>query len=129
MQLEVKKYLFDVHKACARVCEFTAGKSFVDYTQNAMFKAAVERQFEIIGEALNRLAKLDESVVAQISDHRQIIAFRNILVHAYAQVDDRIVWGVVETNLPTLIAEVDQLLGAAGSDGSKTGVSRCVLAS
>jgi uncharacterized protein with HEPN domain len=110
MQLEVKKYLFDVRQACARVVEFTAGKSFGDYTQDPMLKAAVERQFEIVGEALNRLAKLDAGVVAQISDHRRIIAFRNILVHAYAQIDDRVVWGVVETNLPTLIAEVDVLL-------------------
>jgi uncharacterized protein with HEPN domain len=116
MQLEVKKYLFDVQKACARVVEFTAGRSFSDYTADPMRKAAVERQFEIVGEALNRLAKLDASVVEKISDHRQIIAFRNILVHAYAQIDDRVVWGVVETKLPTLIAEVDVLLGDGNGD-------------
>ena len=95
MQLEIKKYLFDMQKAYARVAEFTAGKSFSDYSQDSMLKAAVERQFEIVGEALNRLAKLDASVVEQISDHRRIVAFRNILVHAYAQIDDRVVWGVV----------------------------------
>jgi uncharacterized protein with HEPN domain len=116
MQLEVKKYLFDVRQACSRVVEFTAGKEFADYAQDPMLKAAVERQFEIVGEALNRLAKLDASVVEQISDHRRIIAFRNILVHAYAQIDDRVVWGVVETNLPTLIAEVDALLGSGAGD-------------
>jgi uncharacterized protein with HEPN domain len=116
MQREAKKYLFDVRQACARVAEFTAGKSFGDYTQDAMLKAAVERQFEIIGEALNRLAKLDSGVIEQITDHRRIIAFRNILVQAYAQIDERVVWGVVETKLPTLTAEVRALLADRGSD-------------
>ncbi|MHC4514278.1 MAG: HepT-like ribonuclease domain-containing protein [Planctomycetota bacterium] len=105
MQLEVKKYLFDVRQACARIEEFTASKTYLDYSQDPMLRAAVERQFEIIGEALNRLAKLDATVVQRVTDHRRIIAFRNILVHAYAQIDDRLVWGVVEANLPTLMAE------------------------
>ena len=52
----------------------------------------------------------------RITDHRRIIAFRNILVHAYAQIDDRLVWGVVEANLPTLIAEIDALLEDGKSD-------------
>ncbi|MCB9878971.1 MAG: DUF86 domain-containing protein [Planctomycetes bacterium] len=116
MQLEVKKYLFDVRQACARVADFTAGRNFSDYTRDEMLKAAVERQFEIIGEALNQLAKLDAGVIGRITDHRRIIAFRNILVHAYAQIDDRVVWGVVETKLPRLTAEVGALLGDRGSN-------------
>lgn len=110
MQLEVKKYLFDVQRGCARIAEFTAGRSYGDYTQDPMLRAAVERQFEIIGEALSRLAKLDTSVAQRVTDYRRIIAFRNILVHAYAQIDDRLVWGVVESNLPKLADEVDALL-------------------
>lgn len=116
MQLEAKKYLFDVRQACSRIAEFTAGKSYADYSQDAMLRAAVERQFEIVGEALNRLAKLDGSLVEQITDHRRIIAFRNILVHAYARIDDRVVWGVVETNLPTLAGQVQALLGEPDGD-------------
>lgn len=116
MQLEVKKYMFDVRQACARIREFTAGKTFVDYSQDALLRAAVERQFEIVGEALNRVAKVDGTIVQRITDHRRIIAFRNILVHAYAQIDARLVWGVVEGNLATLIIEVDTLLGDGESD-------------
>lgn len=116
MRLDVKKYLFDVGQSCARVADFTAGKSFADYRRDAMLEAAVERQFEIIGEALNRLAKLDAGVIGRITDHRRIIAFRNILVHAYAQIDDRVVRGVVETQLPTLTAEVGALLEDRGSN-------------
>jgi uncharacterized protein with HEPN domain len=75
-----------------------------------MLRAAVERQFEIIGEALVRLARLDEDFVARISEHRRIVAFRNILVHGYADVDDRLVWDVVRSKLPLLLREVDGLL-------------------
>ena len=71
-----------------------------------MLRAAVERQFEIVGEALVQLAKLDEKLAARISEHRRIIAFRNILIHGYADVDDRLVWDVVETKLPVLRREL-----------------------
>ena len=70
----------------------------------------MERQFEIIGEALTRLARLDEAIAQRISEYRRIIAFRNILVHGYAQVDDRLVWDIVETKLDALRGEVTSLL-------------------
>jgi uncharacterized protein with HEPN domain len=76
-----------------------------------MLRAAVERQFEIIGEALAQLASCDAAEAARISEHRRIIAFRNILIHGYADVDDRLVWDIVETRLPLLRREVDGLLG------------------
>ena len=75
-----------------------------------MLKSAVERQFGIIGEALAKLSKTDSVVAGQVIDSRRIIAFRNILVHGYATVDDRIVWGVVETSLPGLTKSVESLL-------------------
>jgi uncharacterized protein with HEPN domain len=81
MRLEARKYLYDVQQAAARISEFTSGKRFEDYQSEAMLRAAVERQFEIIGEALVRLARLDENFVARISEHRRIVAFRNILIH------------------------------------------------
>ena len=75
-----------------------------------MLRAAVERQFEIIGEALAQLLKLDEKLAERLSDHRRIIAFRNILIHGYADVDDRLVWDVATTKLSVLRREVDALL-------------------
>lgn len=110
MRLEAKKYLFDVQQAAARILEFTSGRQLEDYQSNAMLRAAVERQFEIVGEALGQLARLDESLVAQITEHRRIVAFRNILIHGYAVVDDRLVWDVVQTKLPVLLREVEKLL-------------------
>ena len=100
MQLESRKYLFDIQRAVELLREFTDGKSFEDYEQDAMLRAAVEREFEIIGEALGQLARIEEAVAAQISGYKRIIAFRNILIHQYADVDDRLVWDVVETYLP-----------------------------
>jgi len=110
MQLETKKYLYDIQQAAARIAEFTAEKKFEDYRNNRMLRAAVERQFEIIGEALSQLARLDEVLAERISGHRRIIAFRNILIHGYADVDDRLVWDVVQGKLPVLRREIEALL-------------------
>ena len=110
MRLEVKKYLFDIKRAATLLSDFTHGKTFADYERDAMLRAAVEREFEIIGEAMNRLAKADALVAARISDHQRVIAFRNILIHQYTDVDDRLVWDIVETKLPTLAREVADLL-------------------
>ena len=110
MQLEARKYLYDIQKAAGLLDEFVAGKTFDDYQRDAMLRAAVEREFEIIGEAMTQLARVDEALAARISQHKRIIAFRNVLIHEYADVDDRLVWGVVEINLPTLIREIDALL-------------------
>ncbi|MGH9364927.1 MAG: HepT-like ribonuclease domain-containing protein [Thermoanaerobaculia bacterium] len=113
MQLEAKKYVYDVRRAVALLTEFTAGKQFADYRRDAMLRAAVEREFEVIGEALARLAKLDKEHAERISEYERIIAFRNILIHGYADVDDRLVWDVVETKLPVLRREIEALLGEA----------------
>jgi len=110
MQLEAKKYLYDIQQAAARLAEFTSDASFQTYVHDALLRAAVERQLEIVGEALNQLAKLDHAIAERITEYRRIIAFRNILIHGYAEVDHRIVWGVVESKLPKLREEVALLL-------------------
>lgn len=110
MQVEAKKYLYDIQQAVQRLTEFTAGKRFEDYEREVMLRAAVERQFEIIGEALAQLAKLDRTLAVRISEHNRIIAFRNILIHGYADVDDRLVWDIVQTKIPVLRREVETLL-------------------
>jgi uncharacterized protein with HEPN domain len=111
MQLEAKKYLYDIQQAVARIVEFTAGKRLEDYRSSAMLRSAVERQFEIVGEALSQLARRDERAFSRISESRRIVAFRNLLIHGYADVDDRIVWDVIETKLPTLRRQIETLLG------------------
>ena len=112
MRPEARKYLFDIRRAAGLIVGFCSGRTFGDYVRDDMLKSAVERQFGVIGEALARLAKTDPTVAEQVADHRRIIAFRNILGHGYATVDDRIVWGVVETSLPVLMKSVDGLLSS-----------------
>lgn len=111
MRLEAKKYIHDIGQAIARIDAFTGGKNFQNYAEDAMLRAAVERQFEIIGEALSKLATFDTVIVERISEYRRIIAFRNILIHGYTEVDDRLVWDVVESKLPTLRDEIHRLQG------------------
>lgn len=110
MRLETKKYLLDIQQAATLTSEFVSGRTLDDYLASAMLRAAVERQCEIIGEALARLAKIDEPVASRISEHRRIIAVRNILIHGYAELDHRLVWDVATTKVPTLNAEATALL-------------------
>ena len=111
MKLEAKKLLFDVIKACCEVEAFTAGKAYDDYLASEMLRAAVERKFEIIGEALFRLREKDQETFQQISASQQAIAFRNRLVHGYDAIDHQTVWETVRNGLPTLKAEAEQLFG------------------
>ncbi|MGH8745905.1 MAG: HepT-like ribonuclease domain-containing protein [Burkholderiales bacterium] len=92
------------------IAAFCGDKNFEDYRRDEMLKAAVERKFAVIGEALSRLANVDPATAARIPEHRKIIAFRNIIIHGYANVDDKIVWGVVEANLSALRSAVAKLL-------------------
>lgn len=110
MRVEAKKYLHDIRQAADHIAGFTAGKSLADYERDVLLRSGVERQFEIIGEALAQLARLDEPLAARVSDRRSVVAFRNILIHGYREIDHRIVWDIVETKLPVLRREVGALL-------------------
>ncbi len=79
-----------------------------------MLRSAVERQFEIVGEALASLRRVAPEIVATIPDAARISAFRNVLIHQYAAVDDLLVCGVVEGKPPDLLSALNQLLGDVG---------------
>lgn len=118
MRLESKKYLYDIAHAAGLATEFIRGKTFVDYTSDAMLRSAVERQLEIVGEALAQLARTDPATASEISEYKRIIAFRNILIHGYAEIDHRIVWNVLELKLPVVRREAQALLGNDEQSGS-----------
>lgn len=110
MRLESNKLLYDVRIAAERLSRFVADKKFDEYETDELLRSGVERQFEIIGEALNQLSKIEVDVVVKISDYKKIISFRNILIHGYTEIDNRLVWNIIETKLPNLLAEVKALL-------------------
>lgn len=110
---EAAKLLWDARGAAERIARFTAGRSFEDFLADDMLRAAVERQFEIIGEAFASLRRIDPTLAAGIPDLPRIVAFRNVLIHAYATIDSKLVWGVIENHLPALHATVTRLLGSA----------------
>ena len=97
--------LEDIRDAAAFVRQSTTDKTLDDYTVDRLLRHAVERNFEIIGEAVNRLAEIDADTARKISEHRQIVSFRNLLIHGYDLIDDAQVWKVVTDHVPTLERE------------------------
>lgn len=110
MKDEIRKYLYDIREAASAIKAFVAGQSFYDYMADELLRSGVERKFEIIGEALNRIKRDDPPVLERIRDHRNIISFRNILIHGYDSIDDRIVWDIIEEDLERLLQDVNRLL-------------------
>ena len=112
MELEAKKFLYDMLQGARLLEQFSEDRSFAEYERDALLRSAVERQFEIVGEALSQLHKSHPAVAQGIIDYRQIIAFRNILIHGYAVVDDRVVWDLLQNRLPGLRAQLEALLAS-----------------
>jgi uncharacterized protein with HEPN domain len=110
MLRDPRAFLWDVRESALAIQAFTSGMDSVSYASNEMAQAAVERKFEIIGEALNQLSKLDATLAARISDLPQIVAFRNQLIHGYATVNASTVWNVAQSALPPLLVTVQVLL-------------------
>jgi len=114
MPHDPRAWLWDVQEAAAAIAEFTAGMDAAAYREHHLVRAAVERKFEIIGEALNQLSHGAPKLANRIPDLPAIVAFRNILIHGYASVDDAIVWRNVRENLPALRATVVAMLDELG---------------
>jgi uncharacterized protein with HEPN domain len=110
MARDPRAWLADVVAACDLLIEFTRGKTFTDYAGDPLLRSAVERQFEIVGEALRVALQNRPELTANITDARAIVAFRNQLTHAYSAVDHATVWGLLERRVPQLRAEVTRLL-------------------
>ena len=114
MNDETRKNLIDVLQAAKEIQGFVRGMDFTAYQNNAVTQRAVERDFEIIGEALNRIKYTDNELLQKISEHHRIIGFRNILIHGYDIVDEAIVWQAVTKHLPILVREVEGIMSSGG---------------
>ena len=109
MDIEIKKYLFDIKESIDSIEKYLGDKrDFKVYMTDKMLRRAVEREFEIIGEAMSRIEKLDTALY--ISSKRQIISMRNRVIHGYDKIDNEIIWGTIVRHLPTLKVEINNLL-------------------
>ena len=108
MFLDVKKSMADALEACRTIQGFTSGHSLDTYCANHLLRSAVERQFEILGEALGRMRRADHEFNDRLPEIGAIIGMRNRIILGYDSVDDAIVWDASQTHLPKLIQFLEQ---------------------
>lgn len=102
------KLIADIRISIEEIDSFCEGKEFCDFETDILLQRAIEREMEIVGEALNRLIRIDEEKIeSAIPEYRSIIGLRNIIAHGYDVVDPMIVWDVVVNHLPVLAEQVD----------------------
>ena len=110
METEIKKYLFDIQESIESIGKYLENKyDFKVYMADKMLRRAVEREFEIIGEAMSRIDQLDPSL--DITAKKLIISMRNRVIHGYDKIDNEIIWGTIVRHLSTLKIEINNLLG------------------
>ena len=103
-------YLWDIADSCQAILEYVQGRSLSDYEQNRMLRRAVERELSIVGEAVSQATRHFPDLEASIGPARQIVGFRNRIVHGYADVDHGIVWAIVQNEVPRLLEKSEALL-------------------
>ena len=104
------KFLYDIVRSAEAIQTATYGRTFGEYQRDLYFRLAIERLFEIIGEALNQMSRIDPETAYGITDYRSIIGLRNVLIHGYARIDNDRVWTIANQQLPLLLSEARGLL-------------------
>ena len=109
MQLKIQKLLFDIQTSIDSIYEYLGEqRSFDVYMANKQLRRSVERELEIIGEAVSKILQLDPDI--SIDNARKIVGLRNRVIHAYDNVDNETVWSVVINHLPPLKKDVERLM-------------------
>lgn len=104
-----EKYLFDIKTSIESIFDFLGEKrDFYEYQNNKLLRRGIEREIEIIGEAMNRIMKIAPEI--QIENARQIVDTRNWVIHGYDKVDDVVIWGIISIHLPKLKKEIEEYL-------------------
>ncbi|HET7415058.1 MAG TPA: HepT-like ribonuclease domain-containing protein [Arthrobacter sp.] len=114
MRPESAARVWDASEAATAICDFVADKTETEFLAELLLRSAVERQLEILGEALNHLRKKDLETAARVPDLDRIVGMRNVIAHEYGDVDYEIVWAAVTKRIPELLAVLDALLQEAG---------------
>jgi uncharacterized protein with HEPN domain len=114
MDERIKKWLCDIVQSADEIEGYFENekRDFFEYRSNVMLKRAVERNLEIIGEAMNRILTRDSSFEVRITKAKAIIGLRNQVIHAYDSISDESIWSILINHLPILSAEVRAILDA-----------------
>lgn len=108
MQDKIKVQLEDIEKAISEINEFLPQpRNFSEFENDLKTKRAVERNIEIVGEAMGRILKVEPTI--EISDSRKIVDTRNRIIHGYDSVSDEVIWLIAIRYLPILDKEVEEL--------------------
>jgi uncharacterized protein with HEPN domain len=116
MNVETKRRLLDALEACRAIEQFSAGVEYTRFLVDEMLQAAIERKFEILGEALNRAEESDPELAERLPEVRRIIGMRNRIIHGYDAVDEEILWDAVQFKVPILSEQVTAMLRDAGEN-------------
>ncbi|MCF6357172.1 MAG: DUF86 domain-containing protein [Draconibacterium sp.] len=109
MDNKLKKLLFDMLTSINNIDDYLGSKKlFEKYDNNPMLQDAVERNIEIIGEAMNKILKIDSQI--NISNTRRIVDARNKIIHGYDEIENAQIWGIIINHLPTLKIEIEKFL-------------------
>ena len=105
-----EKLIVDIIQACDEILEFCEGKNYGDFSKNRLLQAGVERELEIVGEALNRLYQLTPDWLEKnIPECRRIIGVSNVIAHGYDAVDYDILWDLAQNHIPALREKAENL--------------------
>lgn len=116
MNVETKRRLLDALEACRAIQQFIAGVEYSSFLLDEMLQAAIERKFEILGEALNRAEESDSELIERVPEIRRVVGMRNRIIHGYDAVDEEIVWDAVQFKVPSLTERIANLLRDAGEN-------------
>ncbi len=106
---DIRKSLFDIMDAIHAIERFLGPKrNYYAYLENELLRSAVERKMEIMGEATNRILKIDPAF--PIGNARRIVDTRNRVIHGYDSLDNETIWYIVVRHLPPLKSEIERLL-------------------
>lgn len=112
---EIAAHLWEAAESARLIRDYVAGQTLADYRSDVGLRDRVERRFIRVGEALSQAAKLDPNLDEVLPELPRIVAFRNVLIHGYATINDEVVWQVANDQLDSMISQLDQRLAADGS--------------
>lgn len=109
-----QKFLHDIHESARMIRRYSADKTEEDYLADVELRDKVERRMIGVCESMRKLDRHNPQAASRFTDHVQIIGFRTFLIHRYDYVDHKKVWGYIKNDVPTLLAEAEEMLNEFG---------------